>query len=53
MGRFVSGEEITEIDGAITETFIKEREIPAQGSSGGISGGSVGAKGKNGEGRNR
>ena len=49
MARFVSGEEIIEIDGAITETFIKEREIPAQGSSGGIAGGSSGAKGKMGK----
>jgi predicted dehydrogenase len=49
MARFVSGEEITEINGAITETFIKEREIPAQGSSGGIAGGSAGAKGKMGK----
>jgi predicted dehydrogenase len=49
MARFVSGEEITEINGAITETFIKEREIPAQGSSGGIAGGSSGAKGKMGK----
>jgi predicted dehydrogenase len=49
MARFVSGEEVTEINGAITETFIKEREIPAQGSSGGIAGGSAGAKGKMGK----
>jgi predicted dehydrogenase len=49
MARFITGEEITEIDGAITETFIKEREIPAQGSSGGIAGGSAGAKGKMGK----
>jgi predicted dehydrogenase len=49
MARFVSGEEITEIDGAITETFIKEREIPSQGSAGGIAGGASGAKGKMGK----
>jgi predicted dehydrogenase len=46
MARFISGEEVTEIIGAAAETFIKEREIPSQGSSGGIAGGSAGARGK-------
>jgi predicted dehydrogenase len=39
MARFVTGEEITEVTGAITETFIKERTLPSVGSSGGIAGG--------------
>ena len=49
MARFVTGEEFTEINGAIMETFVKEREIPSQGSSGGIAGGSAGAKGQMGK----
>ena len=49
MARFVTGEEFIEINGAIMETFIKEREIPSQGSSGGIAGGSAGAKGRMGK----
>ena len=49
MARFVTGEEFVEINGAIMETFIKEREIPSQGSSGGLSGGSRGGKGKMGQ----
>lgn len=39
MARFVAGDEFSEIYGAVQETFIKERLIPAQGSSGGIAGG--------------
>ena len=46
MARFITGLEFTEIVGAISETFIKEREIPAQGSSGGIASGAAAAKGK-------
>ncbi|HWE04843.1 MAG TPA: Gfo/Idh/MocA family oxidoreductase [Tepidisphaeraceae bacterium] len=46
MARFISGEEITEIVGALAETFIKEREIPSQGSTGGIASGAAAAKGK-------
>jgi predicted dehydrogenase len=49
MARFITGEEISEVIGSVSETFIKEREIPAQGSSGGIAGGSAGAKGKMGK----
>jgi predicted dehydrogenase len=49
MARFISGEEVTEIVGALAETFIKEREIPAQGSSGGIASGAAAAKGKMGK----
>jgi predicted dehydrogenase len=42
MARFITGEEVTEIDGAIAETFIKERNLPSQGPSGGIAGGTKG-----------
>jgi predicted dehydrogenase len=45
MARFITGEEFTEIDGAIAETFIKQREIPSLGSAGGIAGGAKGAAG--------
>src|SRR5437763_11111566 len=48
MARFITGDEITEIVGAIAETFIKERDIPTQGPAGGIAGGTAGGakKGK-------
>ena len=49
MARFISGEEITEINGAIAETFVKEREIPSMGSAGGLAGGAKGGKGKMGK----
>jgi predicted dehydrogenase len=49
MARFISGEEITEINGAISETFIKERDLPSVGSAGGIAGGSKGGKGRKGK----
>ena len=49
MARFISGEEITEINGAITETFIKERLIPSVGSAGGIAGGAKSGRGKKGK----
>jgi predicted dehydrogenase len=39
MARFITGEEISEINGAIAETFIKERMLPSVGSAGGIAGG--------------
>jgi predicted dehydrogenase len=42
MARFITGDEITEVSGAIAETFIKQREIPRQGASGGIAGGTRG-----------
>jgi predicted dehydrogenase len=42
MTRFVTGEEITEISGAIAETFIKERQIPAGVPTGGIADGRTG-----------
>lgn len=46
MARFITGEEIAEVSGAIMETFIKERVIPSQGSTGGISGGAKGSAAK-------
>lgn len=48
MARFVSGQEFTEISGAISETFVKERKIPSAGPAGGIAGGTRGGgrKGK-------
>ncbi len=39
MTRFVTGEEITEICGALTETFIKQRSLMAGSAAGGIAGG--------------
>jgi predicted dehydrogenase len=41
--RFVTGEEITEVAGAITETFIRQRKIPTGTASGGIASGRSGA----------
>lgn len=48
MARFVTGDEITEIAGAISETFLKERTLPSALAAGGIAGGSRGSakKGK-------
>jgi predicted dehydrogenase len=46
MARFITGDEIDEIIGSMMETFVKQREIPSQGSSGGIAGGAAAAKGK-------
>lgn len=46
MARFVAGDELSEIIGATTETFIKERAIVEESSKGGIAGGSKGAKKK-------
>ncbi len=43
MARFITGDEIVEISGAIAETFIKEREILSSGSAGGIAGGAKGS----------
>jgi predicted dehydrogenase len=43
MTRFVTGQEITEITGAIAETFIKERTIPTGTATGGIAEGRTGA----------
>lgn len=49
MARFITGEEITEINGAIAETFVTERLIPSVGSAGGISGGARAGRGKMGK----
>lgn len=49
MARFITGEEITEINGAVTETFIKERMLPSVGSAGGIAGGAKAGRGKTGK----
>lgn len=48
MARFITGDEITEISGAIAETFIQQRKIPSVGATGGIAGGTRGGgkKGK-------
>ena len=42
MARFITGDEFSEIVGALSETFIKERQIPESGSKGGIAGGASG-----------
>ena len=48
MARFITGDEVTEVVGAIAETFIKERQILHEASAGGIAAGAkgAGAKGK-------
>ena len=46
MTRFVTGQEITEICGAIAETFIKERKLMAGVAAGGIAAGVKGGGGK-------
>lgn len=43
MTRFVTGEEIVEIPGAIAETIIKKRKIPTGTATGGIAAGRSGA----------
>jgi predicted dehydrogenase len=42
MTRFVTGEEITEVYGAVFETFIKQRAVLTKVSGGGIAGGTQG-----------
>jgi len=49
MARFITGEEFTTINGAIQETFVKEREIPQEGSKGGIAAGASGGTAKKGK----
>jgi predicted dehydrogenase len=48
MARFITGDEIAEITGAISETFIKERTIPSGAGGAGIASGAkgTGKKGK-------
>lgn len=48
MARFITGEEITEITGAMAETFIKERTIPSSEKGAGIASGAK-ASGKKGK----
>ena len=43
MARFITGEEIVEISGAIAETFIKQRPLPSKGPTGQIAGGTAGS----------
>jgi predicted dehydrogenase len=42
MARFISGDEITEVTGAIAKTFIEERQLLAESSQGGIAAGAKG-----------
>jgi len=49
MARFITGEEVTEVVGSVQETFIKEREIPQEGSKGGIAAGAAGGTKKMGK----
>ena len=49
MARFITGEEFTTINGAIQETFVKEREVPQAGSKGGIAAGAAGGTAKKGK----
>jgi predicted dehydrogenase len=49
MARFVTGDEIQEVSGAISETFIKERTIPTGVSGAGIASGIKGGSGKKGK----
>jgi len=45
MTRFVTGEEITEVVGAIAETFIKKRKLPSTSAAqGGLAAGTTGAE---------
>lgn len=44
MTRFVTGQEIVEVCGAITETFVKRRRLPAGSAAGGIAAGLAGAR---------
>ncbi|MEI7835584.1 MAG: Gfo/Idh/MocA family oxidoreductase [Planctomycetota bacterium] len=46
MTRFVTGEEITDICGAIAETFVKERTLMSGTAAGGIAAGIKSSKGK-------
>lgn len=46
MTRFVTGEEIVEVSGAITETFIKHRSVMTGSAAGGIASGLKKSRGK-------
>jgi predicted dehydrogenase len=49
MARFITGDEIVEVTGAIAETFVKERDIPQSGPAGGIVAGTKGGGAKKGK----
>ena len=49
MARFITGDEIVEVSGSIAETFIKERDVPSSGPSGGIAAGTKGSGAKKGK----
>ncbi len=49
MARFVTGDEIDEVTGAISETFIKERTIPSSTAGAGIASGAKSEGGKKGK----
>jgi len=46
MARFITGDEIVEVTGAISETWIKQRDLPTAVSAGGIAAGAKGGKKK-------
>lgn len=46
MTRFVTGEEVTEVSGAVVETFVKERTLMSGGAAGGIAAGIGAGQGK-------
>ena len=49
MTRFVTGDEVNQVVGAISETFIKERTLPSGVSGPGIASGATGGSGKKGK----
>src|SRR5690348_2121179 len=49
MARFITGDELTEVTGAVAETFVKERDLPTQGPAGGIAGGTKGGSAQKGK----
>ncbi len=49
MARFITGDEITEVSGAISETFVKERTLPSGVSGPGIASGAKAGGGKKGK----
>src|SRR5215216_4887020 len=49
MARFITSDEITEVVGSVAETFIKERDVPQSGPSGGIAAGTKGGGAKKGK----
>ena len=48
MARFITGDEIDEVVGSVAETFIKERDLPSAGPSGGIAAGTKGGSAQKG-----